>query len=638
MSEISKKYTQIRGLKKILKKPLGEEMTCSDKVGRYQIFERGAIYWHPEIGVFYIHGPIYTKWLEQGCEQGSLGYPTSDEIKTRNGVGCYNTFQKGRIYWTAESGAWSTDLVSDKALLDQVWANAKPMPEDWIANFNYGEPLPPIFDYLPDINFRRNQGTKFNAGYGCMTHSLLHIVDILKDWEHPYSPAVSWHYAEWFWVNYLIKNKHTPFLAEQADAGFASEGLCHTDGHEECHFENEPSVGEIHKWTDPSLEAIKEADLYRVWIMPDNKFHGVDPNNPGLAVEQIKKLLLAYGPVWAAGNGHAKAIVGYDDLQQRFIILDSYVHPETGGMNITYIPYSNVGAMEYHDISSFSEVISIPSDERVKGRYAYSARICIENNWRGTYTISIGVEGKKPLVVWTSRGRDHKYPLESSKVLAIDVPLPDYAAIYWPPKLSKKWFLRVEDHDRDGFTGTITEFTLARRYINPDCYTLGKFRSETYTKQISAIIPDPTSGPVAPVPNSEYWPSPSPNPNPGIMTVYMDITEKPTLNIHYSISLQTDTTSGFGSKAKLIGKLTKTMTGGIKPMVKKKVELYESLIHPSIKKIDKWLLYATQVTDLKGQFQFELVIPQPIHKPKKYAVAFKDENGQFLASSKSVNV
>jgi uncharacterized protein with LGFP repeats len=205
MKTIAKKYEHLGGLNSFLRKPIEHEHRNPDGIGRCRHFEDGAIYWHPEIGAYEVHGAIYAKWMDLGELSSFLGYPTSDELIAHDGHSRCSCFQKGRIYLTPEAGAWSTDLHSDKAVLDWVAFNAKPLPVDWLAK--YEDPTPPAeVDYSGDINFTRNQQTKGNQGYGCMIYALLHIVDILKDWEHPYSPSVSWRYAEWYWWKYHLEN------------------------------------------------------------------------------------------------------------------------------------------------------------------------------------------------------------------------------------------------------------------------------------------------------------------------------------------------------------------------------------------------------------------------------------------------
>ena len=71
--------------------------------GCYQVFTQGTIYWSQQTGAKAIRGGIKDKWVSSGSENGALGYPTSGEIASGNGV--YQSFQGGTIYWTPSAGA-----------------------------------------------------------------------------------------------------------------------------------------------------------------------------------------------------------------------------------------------------------------------------------------------------------------------------------------------------------------------------------------------------------------------------------------------------------------------------------------------------------------------------------------------------
>jgi uncharacterized protein with LGFP repeats len=85
--------------------PLTEETTTPDGIGRYNHFQGGSIYWSPSTGAHEVHGLIRELWSAHGWETGYVGYPLSDEMTTPDGVGRYNHFQRGSIYWTPTTGA-----------------------------------------------------------------------------------------------------------------------------------------------------------------------------------------------------------------------------------------------------------------------------------------------------------------------------------------------------------------------------------------------------------------------------------------------------------------------------------------------------------------------------------------------------
>ena len=91
----------------ILGYPITSETPTPDKIGRFNHFEHGSIYWTPQTGTHEVHGSIRDLWAKLGWEKGRLGYPTSDERPSAKCPGCReNTFQHGTIYWSGARGAW----------------------------------------------------------------------------------------------------------------------------------------------------------------------------------------------------------------------------------------------------------------------------------------------------------------------------------------------------------------------------------------------------------------------------------------------------------------------------------------------------------------------------------------------------
>jgi hypothetical protein len=77
--------------------PSTDELPTPDGVGRFNHFNAGAasIYWTPETGANAIWGAIHQKWAAMGWERSPLGYPSTDELGTPDGVGRYTHFQHG---------------------------------------------------------------------------------------------------------------------------------------------------------------------------------------------------------------------------------------------------------------------------------------------------------------------------------------------------------------------------------------------------------------------------------------------------------------------------------------------------------------------------------------------------------------
>lgn len=70
--------------------------------GCYQNFEKGKMYYSPQSGTHAIKGNILSTWAKKGYERGSLGYPTSEEKKT--GSTYKQSFQHGYITWSSKGG------------------------------------------------------------------------------------------------------------------------------------------------------------------------------------------------------------------------------------------------------------------------------------------------------------------------------------------------------------------------------------------------------------------------------------------------------------------------------------------------------------------------------------------------------
>ena len=66
--------------------PRTSEMSGAHGVGRYNHFAGGSIYWFPLLDSYIVSGAIRDKWVELGAEGGPLGYPTADAENLEGGV------------------------------------------------------------------------------------------------------------------------------------------------------------------------------------------------------------------------------------------------------------------------------------------------------------------------------------------------------------------------------------------------------------------------------------------------------------------------------------------------------------------------------------------------------------------------
>ena len=77
---IRAKYDGLGAEGSFLGYPTTDETGCPDGVGRYNHFEAGSIYWSPSTDAHEVHGLIRDLWAGQGWERGPLGYPLTDEL------------------------------------------------------------------------------------------------------------------------------------------------------------------------------------------------------------------------------------------------------------------------------------------------------------------------------------------------------------------------------------------------------------------------------------------------------------------------------------------------------------------------------------------------------------------------------
>lgn len=112
--KIREKYDAIGGPTSFLTWPRSDEMGVPDGVGRRNEFVNGFIYWHPTHGAHPITTHFSLAYDRNGWEAGGLGYPTSDEFATPNGIGRKQEFANGAIYGSPAGLAAVQGLIYDK--------------------------------------------------------------------------------------------------------------------------------------------------------------------------------------------------------------------------------------------------------------------------------------------------------------------------------------------------------------------------------------------------------------------------------------------------------------------------------------------------------------------------------------------
>src|SRR5712671_3119602 len=75
---INAKYDELGGSAGVLGGTSSAVVATSNNAGFMRNFQRGVIYWHPNVGAHALHGPIRVRWQELNAEKGFLGFPASD--------------------------------------------------------------------------------------------------------------------------------------------------------------------------------------------------------------------------------------------------------------------------------------------------------------------------------------------------------------------------------------------------------------------------------------------------------------------------------------------------------------------------------------------------------------------------------
>ncbi len=142
---ITLKYISLGGVGGFLGAATTAILTCPDGVGRFQHYVGGSIYWTPATGAYEVHGSIRARWQALNWEKGVLRYPVTDETKTPDGIGRYNHFQGGSIYWSPATGAFEVhgeirnkwaSLGWEKSFLGYPLTNETTTP-DGVGRFNH---------------------------------------------------------------------------------------------------------------------------------------------------------------------------------------------------------------------------------------------------------------------------------------------------------------------------------------------------------------------------------------------------------------------------------------------------------------------------------------------------------------------
>jgi uncharacterized protein with LGFP repeats len=96
--EILAKYAAVKYEQGSLGFPTTDEQKLTDGVS--QSFEHGQIHWSQKSGAHVTGGGIQTYWSKSGWEKGDLGYPMGDELKISGGAS--QSFEGGTVFWNSK--------------------------------------------------------------------------------------------------------------------------------------------------------------------------------------------------------------------------------------------------------------------------------------------------------------------------------------------------------------------------------------------------------------------------------------------------------------------------------------------------------------------------------------------------------
>ncbi len=119
--------------------PISDEFKTPNKAGAGQHFENGSMYWSNATGAHEVHGAIKDKWKTLGWENSFLGFPKTDETATPDKKGRFNFFEGGAIYFHPNIGTYAIDNSKIKVWEKEGWEKGKlgyPVSDAVIKNNN----------------------------------------------------------------------------------------------------------------------------------------------------------------------------------------------------------------------------------------------------------------------------------------------------------------------------------------------------------------------------------------------------------------------------------------------------------------------------------------------------------------------
>ena len=109
----------------VLGLPTTDLTVLPDRVGLFQHFQSGSVYWTPTTGARVLRSAVRDAWAASGWERGALGYPVSDVTTTPDGRAEFARFQRGSVYASASTGAHAVSGAVHDAWAGTGWENGR---------------------------------------------------------------------------------------------------------------------------------------------------------------------------------------------------------------------------------------------------------------------------------------------------------------------------------------------------------------------------------------------------------------------------------------------------------------------------------------------------------------------------------
>lgn len=458
-------------------------------------------------------GTFLRSWGGYGSGTGQFSYPAGIAVDWAGNVYIADT-GNNRIQKFTPNGVlmavWGSHGSGAGQLNDPRGIAVDSMGRVYVADTNnhrvevFGIDLPSSLDYSEYVTLVGNQ-----AGGGCGLFSVIHSADILKEMECLYTPDLSYAYDEYvFNSGGFASGNHTIVPYDPALNDNIADLVKYGSAPESTYPTNYDKLGWMNEYRDlhpPSPAAFAEGINYR--LAPEVP----DWTAKGTATLGYTRLQLALaGPLLCsnlyanegAGEGHVICLIGYDDNTGRIKFVDSstwqYIHP--GIKEETYSNYN-----DRLDKAVFYLTVKAMKNAPTPLFQPYVARIDVGHQVSRRYlVVEVGIGDETPVLVWDRNNQVNMTDdIANGPVpdLVIDVPLPSYAAAYWPPSEANPWYLKVMNTD-PAHPAWIDGFTLAERTVAPQGFEVTPYPWDSSRISVpagSGAVVRVTVSPTAPV-------------------------------------------------------------------------------------------------------------------------------------------